>query len=161
MVRKLKTPGAELGQIHGVKARCPGGDRLKQGRQPPLSAGQCRPLRTGKLIKPEEQTASHQQGQGREEDQLTLETVLAHVPAMGRHIVPSEKAQPPHHNEQADHKVHQRVPHIPCQGGEGPCLPHQVKARVAEGGDRVKNTIPNALPQPKLGTEPQRQQQGL
>ena len=79
---------------------------------------------------------------------------------MGRHIVPSEKAQPPHHKEQADHKVHQRVPHITCQGGEGPCLPHQVKARVAEGGDRVKNTIPNALPQPKLGTEPQRQQQG-
>lgn len=79
---------------------------------------------------------------------------------MLEHILPHEKAQPTHGDECGGGQQHHRVVVEAGQAGKGSAVAaQQVKARVAKGGDAVKDAPPQAARKTELWNEAQRQQQ--
>ena len=94
------------------------------------------------LIALEKQKGEEQQGGGGNQDQLALQAVGPEPETVLPEVVPGEKAQTAHEDEQRDGPPDQRVAYIAGQGGVGSAGPHQVKAGVAESGDGVEDPIP-------------------
>ncbi len=84
-----------------LKPRC-GGDRLKGGGVEPLPAGEFRPLGQAELIALEKQKGEEQQGGGGNQDQLALQAVGPEPETVLPEVVPGEKAQTAHEDEQRD-----------------------------------------------------------
>ena len=76
------------------------------------------------------------------------------------HIVPGEKADAANHDEGDNDQVDQRIRGIAGEGGEGAGAALEVKTGVAEGGDGVKDAVPQPLGKAQLGDKPDGQQQG-
>jgi len=74
-------------------------------------------------------------------------------------VLPGEKAKTAGQDQQRDGPPDQRVAHIAGQGGEGGAGPHQVKAGITEGGDRMEDSIPQPLEKAELGAEAEGQEE--
>ena len=145
---------AHLRQIRGVVAGCSRRDRLKERRQHPLACGQ-----GGKIRQEEQDRRKHDQKRRRAQNGLALHPVSSQVQPVGADVIPRQKADAAHDDQQHNDDVDQRVGHVRRQGSvERICPPQNVKARVAEGGNGVKHRHPHA-PQSVVPAEYRQQRQ--
>ncbi len=151
-------PVGELGEVYGIKARRPHRDRLEQGKKAflpgrPVGKGIPVPFQQGK-----QHCAAQQQHTGGHQHQLAVELVPAEGKLVLHNIRPNVKPQPSNYHQRHDYAYEKRISRHGGEGGKGLGLPHQIKARIAEGGDRVEHRFGKSSDHPLLGTEPDSQQ---
>ena len=129
-----------LRQIHCVIAGRPRRDRLKKGGQYPLSHGEVR-----KICQIKEKRRNRDQKRRRAQNDLALHPVTPQVQTVCTDIVPRQKADAAHDDQQHDNDVDQRVGGIRRQRGvEGIRPPQNIEARITESGNGMENGHPYA-----------------
>ena len=74
-----------------------------------------------------------------------MHPVAPQVDAVGPHVIPGQEADAADDDQQHDGHIDDRMAGVAHQGYIGSFLcPHQIKARVAEGGDGMKHRHPYA-----------------
>ena len=141
----------------GVKAGGAEGHRLEQGVEGLFPHGHVpQGGRVVVLLQEEKGRAAHNQEAGNEQHHLAVHRQPA--PAAGpQDVLPDKEAQAADGDQRGGGTQHDGAVLIARQAGEGPeAPPQQVKARVAEGGDRVEHRPPQPAGQAEVGHQPER-----
>ena len=146
-------------QVDGVKAGRPAAYRMEQGGVDFIQKGEgaqgagVAPFQHQKAEEPQQQ-----QGGGKAQDDAGMEGDGAGPPPP-QQVIPNHKAKSPQDNKKHHRQGEKPIPREGGEGGEGGSLPaHQVKAGVAEGGNRGEGRGGQTLPQPQPGYKGNRQQ---
>ena len=145
---------AQGSQVSGVEARRSGGHRLERRQKQPLSQGLC-----GKFEKEKVNRRKKEQDSGGGQDHLALHPVSPDVEAVLPDVLPGQKADAADDDQEHDGDVHHRMVCVGGQGGIGAVGTHQIEACVAEGGNGMENSQPDAL-QPVFRDEHRHQHRG-
>ena len=97
-----------------------------------------------KLAEEKPQGGQGDQQSGGDEHHLGLKGIGPEVVLVPDQILPDKEADAAHDNQRHGGEIDQRVADIAGQGRKGGASAHQVKARVAKGGDGVEHTVPDA-----------------
>ena len=129
-------------EINGVEPRSSRRYRLKQRGQQPFVRRKRRKIREKEI----DGWKNNQQQCGRE-DHFALHPVAPKVQPMPAYVVPRQKADATNHDQQHDRDVHGGILRVSGEGGILVISASQnVKAGIAERGNRMKYRQPNTAP---------------
>ena len=128
------------GQIERIEARGTGRDRLEQRPKDPFAEREL-----SEIIQKEDDRGHRDQNRGGDQYHLALHTVALEAEFIRHDVLPRQKADTAHDDQKHQDDIDQRMGRIIGHRREFLSgSSHQVKAGVAESGDRMEHRHPNS-----------------